>query len=93
MYICGLIYLRNLVGNSRVVDVLDVATQDGLNMSMKGKSLWSCSKHYIRSAEWVAYYNSKEKDRLLNVISLEFSHSALDKYVQAPTIVRTVLCC
>jgi hypothetical protein len=42
---------------------------------------------FHRSVEWVAYYNSKEKDRLLNVISLEFSHSPLEKYVQAPTVV------
>ena len=38
--------------------------------------------------EWCDYYHSKERTRLLNVISLEFSHTLLDKHVQSPRIVR-----
>lgn len=55
-----------------MLDVMDVNTQKGLEMSMK---------------EWVKYYETKDRDRLLNVISLEFSHTRLETYVDSPTVV------
>lgn len=63
------------VGSKRMLDVMDVNTQKNLRMSMK---------------EWQQYYEEPEKTRLLNVISLEFSHTKLDNYVQSPKIVRSI---
>ena len=60
-------------GSRRMLDVMDVNTQKGMEMSMK---------------EWVRYYQNPERDRLLNVISLEFSHTRLENYVESPTLVR-----
>ena len=51
---------------------MDVATQKNSEMTMK---------------EWEKYYNDPRKDRLLNVISLEFSHTRLENYVKRPNIV------
>jgi hypothetical protein len=60
-------------GSRRIVDVMDVNTQKGMEMSMK---------------EWVTYYQNPDKDKLLNVISLEFSHTRLENYVEQPEAVR-----
>lgn len=65
--------VRNYVGHQRIIDVMDVRTQKNIEMSMK---------------DWCKYYESKDRDRLLNVISLEFSHTKLDELVEAPLIVR-----
>jgi len=53
---------------------MDVNTQKGLEMTVK---------------EWVQYYEDVEehKHRLLNVISLEFSHTRLEDYVDQPQVV------
>lgn len=51
---------------------MDVNTQKNFEMSMK---------------EWQRYYEEENKDRLLNVISLEFSHTKLENFVTTPTIV------
>lgn len=59
-------------GSRRILDVMDVATQKNSEMTMK---------------EWEKYYNDPRKDRLLNVISLEFSHTRLENYVKRPNIV------
>ncbi|KAG1701334.1 Lysine-specific demethylase 2B [Nymphon striatum] len=60
----------------RVIDVMDTETQTDTQMSMK---------------EWCKYYENKEqRTRLLNVISLEFSHTRLENYVESPTVVRQV---
>ena len=64
--------VKQCVGSRRMLDVMDVNTQKGLNMSMK---------------EWCTYYEDKDRDRLLNVISLEFSHTRLDNYVECPKLV------
>lgn len=40
--------------------------------------------------DWQRYYDDPNKERLLNVISLEFSHTRLENYVQAPRIVRLI---
>ncbi|XP_037711805.1 jmjC domain-containing histone demethylation protein 1 [Drosophila subpulchrella] len=67
--------VRLCVGSRRLLDVMDVNTQKNLQMTMK---------------EWQQYYDSPQKDRLLNVISLEFSHTRLDRFVQSPEIVRQI---
>lgn len=56
-----------------MLDVMDVNTQKGMEMSMR---------------EWVQYYDNPDRQRLLNVISLEFSHTKLENYVESPTFVR-----
>lgn len=65
--------VRVSVGSRRVLDVMDVSTQKNSEMTMK---------------EWQKYYEDKNKGQLLNVISLEFSHTKLEHYVQSPTVVR-----
>ncbi|XP_046452222.1 jmjC domain-containing histone demethylation protein 1-like isoform X2 [Daphnia pulex] len=64
--------VRQCVGSRRMVDVMEVATQRNLEMTMK---------------EWQQYYESPNKDRLLNVISLEFSHTKLEHMVHPPSTV------
>lgn len=55
---------------------MDVNTQKNVSMTMK---------------EWQEYYDSTDKDKqLLNVISLEFSHTKLDNYIHSPLIVRLI---
>lgn len=65
--------VRMCVGSRRILDVMDVNTQKNIQMTMK---------------EWQQYYEDPHKNRLLNVISLEFSHTKLDNYIQSPTVVR-----
>lgn len=48
-----------------MLDVMDVNTQKNIEMTMK---------------EWQRYYEDPSKKKLLNVISLEFSHTKLDNY-------------
>ncbi|XP_037948315.1 jmjC domain-containing histone demethylation protein 1 isoform X2 [Teleopsis dalmanni] len=67
--------VRLCVGSRRILDVMDVNTQKNLQMTMK---------------EWQHYYDNPQKDLLLNVISLEFSHTRLAKYIQSPEIVRQI---
>ena len=47
-------------GSMRELDVIDVAKQSDMKMLMR---------------EFVEYYNKPQKDRILNVISLEFSNT------------------
>lgn len=67
--------VRMCVGSRRLLDVMDVNTQKNVEMTMK---------------EWQRYYEDSNKDKLLNVISLEFSHTKLENYIQTPTIVRQI---
>ncbi|KAL1374125.1 hypothetical protein pipiens_004994 [Culex pipiens pipiens] len=67
--------VRMCVGSRRVLDVMDVNTQKNVEMTMK---------------EWEKYYEDPNKKKLLNVISLEFSHTKLENYVQSPNIVRQI---
>lgn len=69
--------VKLLVGSRRIVDVMDVNTQKGTDMSM---------------SQFVRYYETPETERekLYNVISLEFSHTKLEKVVKRPTVVDTV---
>lgn len=57
-----------------MVDVMDVNTQRDIEMSM---------------AQWARYYETPEAERekLYNVISLEFSHTKLENLVQRPATV------
>lgn len=67
--------VRQCVGSRRILDVMDVTTQKDTEMTMK---------------EWCQYFEDPKRDRLLNVISLEFSHTRLEHYVESPTVVRQV---
>ncbi|GFR58760.1 lysine-specific demethylase 2B, partial [Elysia marginata] len=67
--------VKQCVGSRRILDVMDVNTQKAMEMSMK---------------EWVKYYENPNRDRLLNVISLEFCHTRLENYVESPTLVRQI---
>ncbi|KAM3963878.1 lysine demethylase 2 [Aphomia sociella] len=67
--------VRMCVGSRRLLDVMDVNTQKNIEMTMK---------------DWQRYYDDPNKEKLLNVISLEFSHTRLENYVQAPRIVRQI---
>ena len=49
-----------IAGSMRELDVIDVAEQSDMKMLMR---------------EFVEYYNDPNKDRILNVISLEFSNT------------------
>lgn len=63
--------VKLFVGSRRMVDVMDVTTQKGIEMSM---------------AQWRRYYETppSERDKLYNVISLEFSHTKLENLVKRP---------
>ena len=65
--------MKSCVGSKRIIDVVDVRSQQALTMTMK---------------EWCEYYEGPVRARLLNVISLEFSHTKLENYVEAPLVVR-----
>lgn len=56
------------------MDVMDVNTQKGTEMSL---------------SQFVRYYETPEaqRDKLYNVISLEFSHTKLEHLVKRPTVV------
>lgn len=58
-----------------MIDVMDVSTQKGTEMSM---------------AQWTRYYETpiSQREKLYNVISLEFSHTKLENLVKRPTTVR-----
>jgi F-box/leucine-rich repeat protein 10/11 len=52
---------------------MDVRTQKNVEMTMGG---------------WAEYWARPDKERLLNVISLEFSRTRLESLVEAPRVVR-----
>lgn len=64
-----------VTGSRRMIDVMDVSTQKGTEMSM---------------AQWTRYYETppSQRGKLYNVISLEFSHTRLENLVRRPTTVR-----
>ncbi|KAJ1649523.1 JmjC domain-containing histone demethylation protein 1 [Dispira simplex] len=66
--------IARLVGESHAVDVIDVANQGELTG-------WDLG-------QWAQYFNQTHRDRLLNVISLEFSDTPLMDQVQRPRIVQ-----
>nr|XP_061792053.1 lysine-specific demethylase 2A-like [Nerophis lumbriciformis] len=64
--------VKMFVGSRRMIDVMDVSTQKGLEMSM---------------AQWTRYYETAPplRDKLYNVISLEFSNTKLENLVKRPS--------
>eukprot|EP00795_Rhopilema_esculentum_P015221 gene15221-6425_t len=58
-----------------MVDVVDTSTQQPIEMTM---------------TQWTKYFATPEKDRILNVISLEFSHTGMDRLVEPPELVRKI---
>lgn len=42
----------------------------------------------IPNLEWAKYFGDKERDTLLNVISLEFSKTPMDEHIASPAVVR-----
>uniref|UniRef100_A0A4W4E794 [histone H3]-dimethyl-L-lysine(36) demethylase n=1 Tax=Electrophorus electricus TaxID=8005 RepID=A0A4W4E794_ELEEL len=69
--------VKIFVGSRRVIDVMDVATQKGIEMSM---------------AQWRRYYETppSQREKLYNVISLEFSHTKLENLVNRPATVDMI---
>ena len=67
--------VKKLVGGEQVIHVLDVKSQNSSTMTLK---------------KFVAYYNKPDRKKLLNVISLEVSHTALDELVRRPQIVNSL---
>ncbi|XP_026102439.1 lysine-specific demethylase 2A-like isoform X2 [Carassius auratus] len=69
--------VKSLVGSRRMIDVMDVDTQKGTEMSMM---------------QWKSYYTTppSQREKLYNVISLEFSHTKLERYVQRPATVDMI---
>uniref|UniRef100_A0A8C7K596 PHD finger protein 8 n=1 Tax=Oncorhynchus kisutch TaxID=8019 RepID=A0A8C7K596_ONCKI len=65
--------VEHYIGPDRVIDVIDVSRQADLKMCL---------------GDFVEYYNSPNRDRVLNVISLEFSETRLSNLVETPKIVR-----
>ncbi|XP_042248474.1 lysine (K)-specific demethylase 2Aa isoform X3 [Thunnus maccoyii] len=69
--------VKMFVGSRRMIDVMDVSTQKGTEMSM---------------AQWTRYYETppSQRDKLYNVISLEFSHTKLENLVRRPATVDLI---
>ncbi|XP_071487363.1 histone lysine demethylase PHF8-like [Diadema antillarum] len=67
--------VEQYVGSSMELDVIDVGKQDELKMTMR---------------EWSDYFTSPSRDKILNVISLEFSQTRLSDLVEAPRFVRKI---
>ncbi|CAF1227733.1 unnamed protein product [Rotaria sp. Silwood1] len=69
--------VRACIGSQRIIDVVHVDTQESSQMTMKS---------------WTDYYDQppEKRSQLLNVISLEFSHTKLEKYVESPSLVREI---
>ena len=67
--------VRQHVGNRRMLDVVDVNTQTDSVMTMK---------------DWCKYWETKPRDRMLNVISLEFTHTKLETMIDSPAVVRNL---
>uniref|UniRef100_A0AAQ6AGQ2 [histone H3]-dimethyl-L-lysine(36) demethylase n=1 Tax=Amphiprion ocellaris TaxID=80972 RepID=A0AAQ6AGQ2_AMPOC len=69
--------VKMFVGSRRMIDVMDVSTQKGTEMSM---------------AQWTRYYETppSQREKLYNVISLEFSHTKLENLVKRPSTVDLI---
>ncbi|XP_064605290.1 histone lysine demethylase PHF8-like isoform X2 [Liolophura sinensis] len=61
------------VGSMREIDVIDVSRQEDYKMLMR---------------EWTEYYNSPNRTKIFNVISLEFSNTRLSELVVPPSVIR-----
>ncbi|XP_061470091.1 histone lysine demethylase PHF8 isoform X2 [Rhineura floridana] len=65
--------VEHYVGADKEIDVIDVTRQADLKM---------------RLGDFVSYYTSSRREKVLNVISLEFSETRLSNLVETPKIVR-----
>ncbi|XP_042306930.1 histone lysine demethylase PHF8 isoform X2 [Sceloporus undulatus] len=65
--------VEHYVGADKEIDVIDVTRQADLKM---------------RLGDFVSYYTSNRREKVLNVISLEFSETRLSNLVETPKIVR-----
>uniref|UniRef100_W5UEA2 Histone lysine demethylase PHF8 n=1 Tax=Ictalurus punctatus TaxID=7998 RepID=W5UEA2_ICTPU len=65
--------IEHYIGSDKEIDVIDVMRQADMKMKL---------------GDFVEYYNSPNRDRVLNVISLEFSDTRLSNLVETPKIVR-----
>ncbi|XP_048475784.1 histone lysine demethylase PHF8, partial [Rhincodon typus] len=65
--------VERFVGSEKVIDVIDVARQADCKMKL---------------GDFVKYYNSGSREKVLNVISLEFSDTRLSNLVETPKLVR-----
>ncbi|XP_045482030.1 lysine-specific demethylase 7B-like [Harmonia axyridis] len=61
------------VGGDTIIDVIDVTRQRDFKMKLR---------------DFVEYYNSLNRSKILNVVSLEFSNTSLASLVEAPLIAR-----
>ncbi|KAG2217290.1 hypothetical protein INT45_000371 [Circinella minor] len=68
--------IANAVGHNHPVEVIDVATQSE-------STGWDMGR-------WSEYYQSNERDRIRNVISLEISDTSFAKDIIRPKIVRDI---
>ncbi|XP_031560229.1 lysine-specific demethylase 2B-like [Actinia tenebrosa] len=67
--------VKNYVGARRMVDVIDVNTQQALELTLQN---------------WVKYFTNPDRKLIYNVISLEFSHTKLQDIVESPDVVRQI---
>ncbi|XP_051865022.1 histone lysine demethylase PHF8 isoform X5 [Pristis pectinata] len=65
--------VERYVGSEKIIDVIDVARQADCKMKL---------------GDFVKYYNSGNREKVLNVISLEFSDTRLSNLVETPRLVR-----
>ncbi|XP_062420497.1 histone lysine demethylase PHF8 isoform X2 [Pungitius pungitius] len=65
--------VEHYIGADKQIDVIDVSRQCDMKM---------------RLGDFVEYYNSPNREKVLNVISLEFSETRLSNLVETPKIVR-----
>ncbi|VEN33490.1 unnamed protein product [Callosobruchus maculatus] len=65
--------VESYVGRDKEIDIIDVYRQTSAKMKMN---------------DFIEYYNSLNRSRIFNVVSLEFSNTSLSCLVEAPLIVR-----
>eukprot|EP00731_Ephydatia_muelleri_P010636 Em0005g1222a len=65
--------IERCIGPTRELDVLDVASQTEIRMTLM---------------EWTEYFQSQDRKRVLNALSLEYTGTELEKLITAPTAVR-----
>ncbi|KAL3241973.1 hypothetical protein MRX96_047841 [Rhipicephalus microplus] len=67
--------VMDFIGPDFMLDVIDVRKQEDLKMTM---------------SEWVDYFNSYDRSKVFNVISLEFSDTRLSDFVKPPSLVQRI---
>ncbi|KAL5493553.1 hypothetical protein EMCRGX_G014751 [Ephydatia muelleri] len=65
--------IERFIGPTREFDVLDVASQTEIRMTLM---------------EWTEYFLSQDRKRVLNALSLEYTDTEPEKVIAAPTAVR-----